>query len=352
MLVPPSRFQRRPLLICLCVFAFVVLLHMTRDSHGLYGAWTREVVYRQFGYHVPYGTLRGPDDIFVVLKTGANEAPDKLPVHFNTTLQFARHYGIWSDLEEEIDGHHVGNALDSMDPNVVASHPDFAYYQRLQQQGRNAFSAEELAGWAGAKNTKSGRDSPGWKLDKWKFLPLAGKAYRAAPDAKWYVFLECDTFVVWRNLLAWLSMLDASQPLYLGHQMRIGEITFAYGGSGFVISNPAMRTLVEHCETHQESLDQFTGTHWAGDCVLGKAMLDAGIPLSFSWPTLLGDALVDLDLKSRIGPDQIPLWCHYATTYHHLSPSDVVEYNEFEREFASAVSPHLFCLILPLPCHQ
>ena len=335
MIVQRSRLPRRPLLICLCVAAMIAVLHSTRNSHGLYDTWKREVVHRKFGYQVPYETLRGADDIFVILKTGANEAPEKLPAHFNTTLQYARHYGIWSDLKEEIGGYRIGDALDAMDPDVVASHPDFEYYQRLQKQGRNAFSAAELAEWAGAKNTKSGRDSPGWKLDKWKFLPLAGKAYRARPEARWYVFLECDTFVVWRNLLAWLSMLDASRAYYLGHQMRIEDITFAYGGSGIVISNPAMRALVEHHEANLQALDRFTGGHWAGDCVLGKAMLDAGIRLSYSWPTLLGDALVDLDLKSRI--NQTPLWCYYATSYHHLSPTEVVEYNEFEHEFANKV---------------
>ncbi|RYP52050.1 hypothetical protein DL768_002733 [Monosporascus sp. mg162] len=278
-------------------------------------------------------SLEGVDDVFVILKTGANEAPEKLPVHLRTTLDCIPHYGIWSDLEENISGHHVSNALDEVDPEVIAGHPDFEYYRRLQEQGRYAFSADEQAKWANAQNTISGRDTPGWKLDKWKFLPLADKAYRQRPEAKWFIFMECDTFIIWKNLLAWLSTMDASKPLYLGHQMRVGDVVFAYGGSGIVISNPAMKALVEHRATNLKFYDDFTGQHWAGDCVLGKAMLDAGVKLTWSWPTLLGDAVSELDFNSTFGNDDVHPWCYYATSYHHLSPLEIFQYDGFERKW-------------------
>ncbi|RYP78935.1 hypothetical protein DL770_006803 [Monosporascus sp. CRB-9-2] len=275
--------------------------------------------------------LEGLDDVFVVVKTGANEAPEKLPAHFRTTLSCIPHYGIWSDLEEDIAGHHVSDALDEMDPDIVANHPDFEYYRQLREKGTGGFSSEQLTTWTEAQNTASGRDTPGWKLDKWKFLPLAEKAYRQRPEARWFVLMECDTFVIWRNLLAWLSTLDSSQPLYLGHQMQIGDVVFAYGGAGIVISNSAMRKLVEYYASNRAFYDDFTAHHWAGDCVLGKAMADAGVNLKWSWPTLLGDLIADVNFKSTFGSSSARPWCYHATSYHHLTPSDVMQYDSFEK---------------------
>ncbi|KAI1084693.1 glycosyltransferase family 31 protein [Whalleya microplaca] len=278
-------------------------------------------------------SLRGLEDIFVVLRTGATEAPKKLPPHFATTLRCVPHYALYSDYEEDIDGHHVYNALDEVDPNVIANHPDFEYYRRLQAGGREAFSAEEIAQWSSAKNTNGGRDSPGWRLDKWKFLPLADKAYHLRPDAKWYIFIESDTFMMWRSLLEFLSHFDASKPHYLGQQMQIGDIVFAYGGAGFAISNPALKKAVERRRSNLKFYDDFTGGHWAGDCVLGKALLDAGVNLHWSFPTLNGDAPAEMDFNTSFGGEDKKPWCYYASSYHHLPAADYPQFASFEQKW-------------------
>lgn len=282
--------------------------------------------------------LEGLDDVFVVVKTGANEALEKLPVHLRTTLPCIPHYGIWSDLEDDISGHHISDALDEINPEIVANHPDFEYYRQLREEGTGAFSNEQLTAWAGAQNTAMGRDSPGWKLDKWKFLPLVEKAYRQRPEARWFVLVECDTFVIWRNLLAWLSTLDASQPLYLGHEMQTGDVVFAYGGAGIVMSNAAVQKLVEHRAVNKAFYDDYTTHQWAGDCVLGKALADVGVNLKWSRPTLLGDSVATVDFNSTFGSSTARPWCYYATSYHHLTPSDVVQYANFERTWRREVS--------------
>ena len=51
---------------------------------------------------VPF--LPGLDNVFVILRTNATEAPSKLTVHFATTLHCIPHYAIYSDLAEEIAG--------------------------------------------------------------------------------------------------------------------------------------------------------------------------------------------------------------------------------------------------------
>ncbi|KAK6073138.1 hypothetical protein SCUP515_07001 [Seiridium cupressi] len=306
--------------------------------------------YKNFRYDIPHtdppasvdketqlscDSLQGLGDIFLILRTGASEALRRLPAHFNTTLRclHSQNYGIWSDYEEYIGGHHVHDAFDEMDPEVIASHPDFAYYRRLKEQGRSSFTVDELTGWATAPNSAGGRDTPGWKLDKWKFLPIADKAYRQQPNAKWYIFMEGDTYIHWANILHWLSHIDASKPYYMGQEMQIGDIVFAYGGSSFVISNSAMKTLVEYRATKPGVYEEFTGNHWAGDCVLGKAMLDAGIKLSWQYPNLFGGMPYDMDYNETFGSPQRRLWCYPTTTYHHVSPSDVEEIYHNEQKW-------------------
>lgn len=271
--------------------------------------------------------LDGLDGIFVTLKTGASDARETVPVHLNTTLRCVPHYAIYSDFEEEIAGHHVHDVLDEIDSEIRSTHPEFEYYRRLQEGGREAFSAEEVNQWSSTENTPGGRDTPGWKLDKWKFLPLAEKALRARPEADWYVIFEGDSYIHWSGLLDWLSRFEPSEPYYLGIQMIVDGIIFAYGGAGTVISRPALEMLVAHRSKNLKSLDKYTAESWAGDCVLGKALLDAGVGLFFSWPNLYTEQPKKMDFNMTLVDE--PLWCYHAASYHHLTPTDVLELSEF-----------------------
>ncbi|KAH7029279.1 uncharacterized protein B0I36DRAFT_245380 [Microdochium trichocladiopsis] len=336
MLAAPSRplTSRLPLRIAAVVFVLFVL-HQIYSFHERWSLSNGNVLprLRPDATEIPCSALRGLDDILVVLKTGANEAPVKIPRHFNTTLRCVKHHVIFSDLAEEIEGHQILNVLDEVDPSIVAQHPDFEYYQRLQQHGRDGFTAEEQAQWAAAQNTQGGRDSPGWRLDKWKFLPMADKALRHRPDAKWYFFIEADTFVVWETVLAWLAQIDPNKPWYLGQQMMIGDVVFAYGGSGFVISNSALRKVVEHRNADLKQYDEFTGNHWAGDCILGKTLNDAGVPLTWAFPTLQSEAPPALDFASGFGGPSRKPWCYFAGTYHHVTSEETVELGNFEQKW-------------------
>lgn len=291
---------------------------------------------------VPCQSLHGFEDIFLVVRTGASEALEKLPVHLETTLRCLpkQSYGIWSDLEETIQGFHVGDALDEVSPSIIEQHADFDYYRRLQEKGRAAFSAEEQAAWASAPNSASGRNTPGWKLDKWKFLPLAKKAYDQRPDAKWFIFTECDGHINWRSLLFWLSHHDPKTP-YVGMLMIIGDVMFAYGGSSFVVSNAAMKSVVKQYTTDIATYEDYTSHHWAGDCVLGKALRDVGVGFTQAWPTFHGESPFNMDYNNSVtGPDP-SLWCYHAMTWHHVSPSEIRELTEFEDKWNAEVNPQV-----------
>lgn len=302
-------------------------------------------------------SLQNLNDVYVIMRTGANEAPRKLPAHFNTTLRCLSpsSYGIWSDLEEDIGGFHIGNALDAIDPEIVSNHPDFGYYRILQDKGRNSFSEEDMTAWATAPNSDAGRDTPGWRLDKWKFLTIGDKAYKRRPDAKWFIFMEGDTYVDIGSAVKFLGHLDSKKPYYLGNPMQIGDDLFAYGGSSFILSNTAMKTLFDQHANNPGKYEDVMANHWAGDCVLGKMLKDAGIDLTWAWPTFYGDAPYDMDYNTTYGGGDITPFCHYAMTYHHLSPGDINEFYVLQQKWAKEVStpapaadqPRVLMLIVP-----
>lgn len=178
---------------------------------------------------LPCAHLPSSEDILVILKTGATEIHRKLPIHFSTTFQCIKHYAIYSDMAEEINDHHVYDALDEVDEEIKRTNPDFELYRQTQEYRANGEGVAELF-------DKEGTYKKAWKLDKWKFLPLMDKALRMRPRSKWYVFIEADTYVVWSNLLEWLTKFNPEEPLYIGGQSFMGSVEFAHGGTGFIVS--------------------------------------------------------------------------------------------------------------------
>ncbi|GFF37723.1 isoform 2 of glycoprotein-N-acetylgalactosamine 3-beta-galactosyltransferase 1 [Aspergillus udagawae] len=271
--------------------------------------------------------LPGIEDVLVVMKTGVTEALDKVPVHFETTLRCIPNYVIFSDFEEEIAGVRIHDALSNMDPEVKRTVPDFDLYNRLQKLGRKGLGTQDFADEANSAIGKP--NNPGWKLDKWKFLPMVQEALRYKNDAKWYVFMEADTYFAWPTLLEWLSNYDPQKPLYIGTETQIADVIFAHGGSGFIISRPALQLAADEYAGRSVELDMFTDEHWAGDCVLGKVLLDAGVPLTYSWPILQNSNVGELD-PFTTGFYRQP-WCFPAVAFHHLSPRDIRNLWEFEQ---------------------
>lgn len=272
-------------------------------------------------------SLPGIEDVLVVMKTGVTEARDKVPVHFSTTLHCIPHYVIYSDFAEEIEGVQIHDVLRSMDGDLKQRVPDFAIYNRLVKGGRKALAQDDFADEANSAIGKP--NNPGWKLDKWKFLPMAQEAYRRKPDAKWFVFMEADTYMSWPTLLAWLAKFDHREPFYLGTETQIADQIFAHGGSGFMVSNPALKSASEHYTKNQAELDEFTGGHWAGDCVLGKVLQDVGVPLHFSWPTLQNSHIGELD-EFKTDLYRQP-WCYIAVALHHLGAHEIKDLWEYEQ---------------------
>ena len=276
--------------------------------------------------------LPGIEDILVVVKTGITEAQHKVPVHIRTTLRCIPNKLIVSDFEEDIEGLRTLDVFRNVSQTLY-SNDDFALYNRARQGGRQALTSDDHTK---VVNSAAGMmDNPGWKLDKWKFLPMIQEARAHRPDAKWYVFLEADTYPIWPNLLAWLENFDPHDKLYLGNQMMIGDHTFAHGGSGFVISNAAMHAVADFHAERADKWNEITDREWAGDCVLGMALAEAGIGLTWSWPHVTTQSVWEQDaLGEGFG---MPQWCYPPFTFHHMTPADVDQMWKFDQEWFSNV---------------
>ncbi|KAJ5587971.1 uncharacterized protein N7459_003736 [Penicillium hispanicum] len=267
------------------------------------------------------------NDIFVVLKTGITEALEKVPVQLRTSLQCVPHFAVFSDYEETINGVRTYDVLQNVTERTIEREPEFEFYRHLQKVGRKGLSEED---WGSDENGPFGKtNNPGWKLDKWKFLPMVDKALEAMPNAKWYMFIEADTYVVWPNLGNWLARLDHTHSYYLGSPMQIGDTLFGYGGAGVILSHKAAFLLHSHHVEAQGKLEEMTSNEWAGDCVLARALAETHIPLTWSWPMMMTSRPSEIDHFSE-GYGRQP-WCYPVITYHHMSPRDIEEMWLFDR---------------------
>ena len=280
---------------------------------------------------LPCRHLPGAEDVLVILKTGATEFEDKLPIHLNTTLRCYPNYLIFSDWAETYEGIDILDALEFVSPQLKESHQDFGLYRRLHRHGgRAAIRSSERSGPISRPQGAMGKpENAGWKLDKWKFLPMVNRTLHEYPAMKWYVFVETDTYILWQTLLNYLNVLDWTKPYYIGGQIWIGNILFAHGGTGFAVSRPALEAVVSMFATDQKGWEDFTNSQWAGDCVLGKAFADAQAPLTQAWPIWQND---DIGFMNYARDDNARrLWCKPTVSYHHLSPAAVEDMWLFEQ---------------------
>ena len=292
---------------------------------------------------LPCRNLPGVNETLVVIRTGSTELVNRLTSHLSTTIRCFPNYLVFSDIEETYHGEHVFDALEDVSSNILENNPDFELHRRLRTGGRAALNSTELAGSPDKYASKTGKtENPGWKLDKWKFLPMINKTLNERPDMKWYVFTEADGFILGSMLQQYLATLDSTKPIYAGRPVQIGEDVFAHGGSGFVVSQPALQMAVKYYTAHKAEIEEFTDHHWAGDCVLGKTLADSGVPLTHAWPAFQSDypGLVEYSqVDSRPQGDRLRVWCTTPVSYHHMSAAQVEEMWNYEQDWIARHNP-------------
>lgn len=122
------------------------------------------------------------DKVQIVMKTGTGESA-KTKAHLDTVSSCISNMLIFSDLEETIGGHRFIDILADLPPSYNNNNADFAAYSAQKQ--------------AHAEGKPVGYSAEGWKLDRFKFLPMVDKSYQMRPHADWYVFIEADVYYFW-----------------------------------------------------------------------------------------------------------------------------------------------------------
>ncbi|KAH8678205.1 hypothetical protein BX600DRAFT_431496 [Xylariales sp. PMI_506] len=280
-------------------------------------------------------------NILVIMKSGTSELYSKLPTQLLTTLKCLPDFLIFSDMRQEFVGLEIYDSLDSVSPAAKDENPDFDLYRQqyecaVDQELCNKYSSLEL-------------DKAGWRLDKYKNVHIAEKAYRMRPDYDWYLTIDADTYVLWPNLVQWLSHMDPSKKRYLGSRAIFRGKPFAHGGSGYLVSQAAMREFVEVFPSVASRYDEEVRGVCCGDYMFAKALNDTveievehvvsksvtilllvifvALTRGLSqWPTINGEK-----------PSTLPFgeeeWCHPIVTMHHINSEEISAFRNFEQRF-------------------
>lgn len=265
----------------------------------------------------PCRQLLGADDVLVIVKTGASALRERLPVHFQTTLHCIQHYVIFSDMEEEFEGHYIHDVLSGVSAEMKKSAPEFNFYRDLHE------NQDRLTEFM-RQNATAQRKA--WHLDKWKFLPAVEKALQAKPDAKWFMFMEADTFLVWSNLLKWLAKLDWRRPYFLGQPVTMEGQLFAYGGAGWLLSRPAIQQMADHMASRNSEYEYFTNGTSFGDLILGYVLEQAGVGLTGAWSLIQRETPSTMEYTRDV-------WCHPAVTFHHIDALEIKSIWDLEQRW-------------------
>lgn len=279
-------------------------------------------------------------EVALLLKTGASLVWKRLPIHLLTSLAPERiapkNTIIYSDVPDVIGSYQLVDVLANTTSRAVLESPDFQPYL-LQDDfdDKQGWIEGDIAGPIG-----------GWKLDKYKFLPLINHAGRSQPDAKWYIYMEDDAFIFLPNLLHHLATFNWKDAWYIGSlAVKHGEI-FAHGGAGFALSRGAWeKTFGTHGDII-EKYENFTEAHGCGDHVLGHVLKDYGVTF--------GETHEAEQFTFGFNPESYwnmwygqANWCKPIFSMHHMHLKDISRSYNMEKAWDFAkVCFHLSCLVL------
>lgn len=108
----------------------------------------------------------------------------------------------------------------------------------------------------------------------------------------------------------------------------IGDTEFAHGGSGFVMSSPAVQALTEVYKEQQTYWERKLADECCGDKLMAEVLLQADPPISLlkAFPLVQGETLTSLDWSPTH-------WCMPAVTWHHVDAAGIDKLWHFERSW-------------------
>ncbi|RBR06395.1 uncharacterized protein FIESC28_11085 [Fusarium coffeatum] len=262
-----------------------------------------------------------------VLKMGHADTKDKLDAQFNSVSAcFDKdELLVYSDLDETVHGHQAIDVLADSPSIYYHDNPDFVNY--IWQKEMRANGTLDVDKEATAR-------IQGWRMDKFKFLPMIERAWRMRPNKEFYFFFETDTYVFWDNAFRFLQTFDPDAPLYMGspspgrHDVKQDIKTwFANGGPGFVLSRGAMRALlVRKTTSYGQYVEPPAAEKWlpmlrddcCGDSVTGWALWNVSVPLRGYWPLFNPHPLHSIPFSDKY-------WCQPVMTLHKTRPEDMTK---------------------------
>lgn len=270
--------------------------------------------------------LPGAEDVLLVMKTGSSVIDKRLPIHFTTTFRCTPDFLVFSDMAQDFHGLQIHDSLDELYKYVDMSNPDLKYYEYLKKQGARKQKGWSIGSWTGKEEKFETKESDAaWEMDKYKNIPILRKSYAMYSEKKWFLFVDADTSIMWSNILTWLAQLDHTKPFYTGSQNWIGDVEFAHGGSGYIVSQAAARILANEAEEKAKEHIRFAAHECCGDMVLAHAFHDNNIALNGSWPNIQGSKPDTLDYDKN-------KWCHAAMTFHHTTAEQTEKLWKLDRE--------------------
>ncbi|XMA14362.1 hypothetical protein WAI453_007153 [Rhynchosporium graminicola] len=262
-------------------------------------------------------------NIVVSVKTGASEAAGRIPIQMRTSLRNVRNVVFFSDLEQDIGEYHLYDSLDTILPKVMKDSPDFVFYKK-QRELWNA--THDISSLKEMKHPEKSDMLAAWALDKYKNVHILEKTWALMPNHDWYVFIDADTYLLWDNIVNWLSTMNPEKKTYMGSEVTSEGTRFAHGGTGIIISQATMHNLVVRDAGMAANWDPIIPNKCCGDLVLGMALKESGTLLQDAWPAMSGEAPWTLPF----GPGTPYYWCRPALSLHHLSPEGMAEFTSFE----------------------
>ncbi|EXJ83893.1 hypothetical protein A1O1_07522 [Capronia coronata CBS 617.96] len=332
--------------VALCTFFFSsfipCLLRRERGYdtfHERPSARFRPVPNVHFGEECSPFTAGVLDDVTLVLKIGAGEAVTRLPAYLKQRGRCKQDLLIFSDRKDNYNGFEIADALAHLPAEYRSNNPDFDVYDRIQA--------------ADGPETVPNKSDDGWRLDKYKFLPMVEWTAYKRPKSQWYIFIELDTYANYDNLYRFLASFSPKSAYYFGSPVWPEKGTvFAHGGTGFILSRAAMDKIIALGRTFGED-KHIPGTHFfgvdmkkqcCGDETLAQVLKKSGVPLRGYWPMFNGEKPSTV----RFDKEQ---WCEAIITMHHLQEDDFTSLSQWESARLNPNKPltfeELFTMIEP-----
>jgi hypothetical protein len=271
-----------------------------------------------------------PKDVVILVKTGATSIWRRMPGHMSTTLgdpALTPNIIYYSDSPDNINGNEVIDVLANVSSTLKQS-PDFRLYNNSKEVAENNLYLE-----TGSMEGDSYLPG-GWRLDKYKFVPMFQHAANTLPGKKWYIYMEDDNYYFWETFYAWLATLDHTSLLMLGSPaFRLGE-DFAHGGSGFALTGAALSKSFGADPHLADKWEEYAREQCCGDQVLSHVLRQHGVE---RYAGLDGSGWAALQALPtwRIGFGTWN-WCSPLMNVHKVHQADLSRLWVFEQEFKAS----------------